>query len=104
MKTYDTLSKAVDALQEDGYTTDFKLRFDCLVCEGFDKNFQPDDFEVVEVHRFEGMTNPSDNSVLYAIEASDGKKGTLIDAYGAYSDPISIEMIEKFQMPNRSKI
>lgn len=103
MKTYETLSEAVTDLQKDGYTHDFQMNFDCLTCEGVDQSYHPDTFDVDQVHRFEGMTNPGDSSVIYAIQAKDGRKGLLIDAYGAYSDPISIEMIEKFQMPNRSK-
>ena len=33
------------------------------------------------------MSNPSDESVVYAIESRDGVRGTLIDASGAYADP-----------------
>jgi len=32
------------------------------------------------------MSDPEDNSIIYAIESKDGHKGILIDAYGAYSD------------------
>lgn len=28
------------------------------------------------------MTNPADNSILYAISTSDGQKGLRIDGYG----------------------
>jgi len=33
------------------------------------------------------VSNPSDESVVYAIESRDGVRGTLIDASGAYADP-----------------
>ncbi len=103
MKSYDTLSEAVNDLQKVGYTHDFKLKFDCLSCEGVDRSYGSQDFEVESVHRFEGMSDPDDNSILYAVSTDDGRKGLLIDAYGVYSDPISIEMIDKLKMPNRSK-
>jgi hypothetical protein len=32
------------------------------------------------------MSVPDDNAVLYVIETADGTKGTLIDAYGIYTD------------------
>lgn len=43
------------------------------------------------------MTNPDDSSVLYVIESKDGnRKGTLVSAYGMYSEGMSEEMIQKF--------
>jgi hypothetical protein len=58
----------------------------------------PAEFQISQVHRFEGMTNPADNTVLYAIEGKHGDKGVLVDAYGAYSDPLSAAMIEKLRI------
>jgi hypothetical protein len=55
----------------------------------------PDDFEVTEVYRFEGMTDPDDQSVLYALESKDGIKGTLVNGYGLYSDGATDELIAK---------
>jgi hypothetical protein len=37
-------------------------------------------------YRFEGMTNPSDMSILFAIEFDDGSKGTLAAPYGSQGD------------------
>jgi len=101
MKTYDTLSEALNDAQNRGYTFDFNLLENCIECKSLDKNFQPDQFNIVEVHRFEGMTNPDDNSVLYLIETEDGTKGTLVDAYGTYADSLSREMIEKLKIAAR---
>ena len=103
MKAYETLSEAVDDLQKQGYTDELKFKFDCLECESTKKSYGADDFQVDSFYRFEGMSDPDDNSVVYAISSNDGRKGMLIDAYGVYSDPISIELIEKLKMPNRSK-
>lgn len=58
----------------------------------------PDDFEVVQVHRFEGMTDPEDQSVLYAITSKNGVKGTLVNGYGIYSDPISDKLMAKLHI------
>jgi hypothetical protein len=53
---------------------------------------------VVKYYRFEGDSNPDDNTVLYVIETSRGEKGLLLDAYGAYSGNVSNEMIHKLKM------
>ena len=97
METYDTLSQALQTLQARGYTYDFNLVENCIDCSELQKSFQADQFEVVETYRFEGMSSTDDSSVLYAIEATDGTKGTLIDAYGVYADSLSEEMLAKFR-------
>jgi hypothetical protein len=39
-----------------------------------------------EYHRFEGVSDPDDMCIVYGIEGQGGIRGTLVDAYGAYSD------------------
>jgi hypothetical protein len=51
--------------------------------------FKPEQVKIINFFRFEGMSDPEDNSILYVIETDNGLKGTLIDAYGAYGDAIS---------------
>lgn len=58
---------------------------------------QSEEFNVDEVHRFEGMSSTDDNSILYAISSKDGIKGTLVDAYGIYAENISEEMRKKLR-------
>lgn len=50
------------------------------------KFYQPEDLKIIKTYRFEGDSNPDDNSVLYIIEATDGTLGYSIDAYGVYSN------------------
>lgn len=96
MYVYETLSQAINGLRDRGYTTDFNLAENCLVCNG--KEFRIDDFEIVEVHRFEGMTDPDDSSILYAVESKDGEKGLLVSAYGVYAEGMSAEMAAKLSI------
>jgi hypothetical protein len=42
-------------------------------------------------------------SILYAIETSDGRKGTLVDAYGFYSDDETGEFINQIEI-NKKKV
>jgi hypothetical protein len=50
------------------------------------KLYQPDDLKIIKTFRFEGDSDPSDNTILYLIEANDGLTGYSIDAYGVYSN------------------
>jgi len=51
------------------------------------KIFRPDEVVIREYRRFEGVSDPDDMSIVYAIETEGGTRGTLVDAYGVYSDP-----------------
>ena len=86
--TYMTdLEKCVKRLEEKGYTEQFRVEKKVLQSTtDKKKKYKPADVKAVNFYRFEGVSNPDDMSILYAIETVDGTKGTLIDAYGVYSD------------------
>ncbi|SJZ97560.1 hypothetical protein [Sediminibacterium ginsengisoli] len=87
-----TLVECVNKMVTDGYTEDFTVADGKLKSLKTEKLYSPAEVSVVNFFRFEGQSDPQDNSILYAIETSDGAKGTLIDAYGPYAD----ENISKF--------
>ncbi len=96
MQSYETVTEALSKLKEIGYTLDFNIRFDQLHCAENNICLHPEAFEITEIFRFEGDTNPSDEDIVYAITSIDGKwKGTLTSAYGMYADSVSTEMIRK---------
>ncbi|MEO5911143.1 MAG: phosphoribosylpyrophosphate synthetase [Pelobium sp.] len=84
---FETLSEAMNGLKEKGFTYEFDYKDSCLVEGSGGKEFNANQLKVVEIHRFEGMSNPDDNTILYAIDCSDGSKGLVVDAYGMYADP-----------------
>ena len=101
----DTLVETLEQLKKEGFTYDFNLTAHALEVhsdEGISLTLSPDDFNIVKVFRFEGMTNPSDESILYAIESNTGLKGTILSSYGMYADAMSNEMIKK--LDTRSSI
>lgn len=100
MENYQTLSEAINELRAQGYTEDFNLMEDCIECGRRKSKFKSIDFKVDKFFRFEGMTDPDDSSILFAISASDGSKGLLVDAYGTYSAKLSQDMIESLRMPH----
>lgn len=93
MYVYDTITVAIKGLKERGYKLDFNLKENCLICD--EEQFNPAEFEITEVYRFEGDTDPSDEAVVYAIESHNGKKGVLVNAFGIYADPLSDEIVKK---------
>jgi len=102
MQSYDTVTEAVENLKARGYNIDFNLAFDQIICPNDNISLKPHEFEIVEVHRFEGESNPSDEDVVYAIESEDGKlKGVITSAFGPYADSMSNEMMQKLSMHTR---
>lgn len=98
MKDYGTLSEAINKLKsEEGYIYNFNLIDEHLAISEKEK-FSDDEFEVDKILRFEGMSNPDDNSILYAISTSNFKKGILIDGYGISGGQVSKEMMNKLHM------
>jgi hypothetical protein len=99
MANYDTVSVALNSLKERGFTRDFNIAFDKIICKETNECLNPHEFEITEVYRFEGESNPSDEAVVYAVESQDGNiKGVLVNAYGLYADPISDDMIKKLSI------
>lgn len=98
MQSYDTLTEALDDLRKQGFTRDYNLKADCLKCQQDALELRPEDFEIVNFYRFEGMTDPGDEAILYAIEEKDGRRGTLVNAYGPYADEPSAEMVQKLNV------
>jgi len=90
-----TVSEVLSKLKSEGYTVDFNLKENCLVCGGDTPDIDPEDFVVDRHFRFEGVSDPGDEAIVYAISSEKhGLKGTLINAYGVYSDPLSARMIK----------
>ena len=76
----------LDKAVEKGYDVSFKATENGLKCMGSGRVYSPEEVTVPNFFRFEGISDPGDMSILYEIETNDGCKGTLIDAYGVYSD------------------
>ena len=99
MHSYETVVAALDDLKVRGYTLNFNIAFDKISCNENDICLDPDEFEIVEVYRFEGDSNPDDEDVLYAVQSKDGSiKGAISSAYGHYADSVSDEIIKKLSI------
>ena len=99
MENYETVVAALAGLKSRGYQLNFNIAFDKIICDDSGICLNPHEFEIKEVHRFEGDTNPDDEDVVYAIQSKDGSiKGSMTSAYGVYADSASTEMLQKLSM------
>lgn len=99
MESYVTLSETMNQLRKEGYVEDFNLQQNCLECRNGKFKVFADEFKIDKYFRFEGQSNPSDSSILYAISSDKHDlKGVLVNGYGIYSDPVTDEMLQKLEI------
>lgn len=96
--SYETLSQAMNELKEKGFTYEFDFKDGFLCCSSEAGKYDRKDLKIVEIYRFEGITDPEDSSILYAIEGNDGTKGLVVDAYGMYADADKTEFMSNIEM------
>jgi hypothetical protein len=94
MESCATLAGALEDLRQRGYARQFAVAGDRLRDLADGQTFTAEDLRIREYHRFEGVSDPDDMSIVYAIESRSGARGTLVDAFGAYSDPAVSAFLE----------
>jgi hypothetical protein len=83
----NSLSMVMAKAVKNGYTESFKVTGKGMISQDDPEHpYAPEDIQVINFYRFEGESDPADNSIMYQIETEDGHKGVLVDAYGAYAD------------------
>lgn len=90
---YATVVEAINQLREKGYTRDFNLEANCLVCG--DGKFTDEEFDVEEVYKYEGMSDPADEATVYGIASATGIKGILVTGSGSEVDARSAQILKK---------
>ena len=83
----ETLAQATNRLTAAGYDGQFLVRGDRVECRVCNQAFSAEELTVDETVRFEGMSDPSDEAVLFAITAPCGHRGTLVATYGPEMPP-----------------
>jgi hypothetical protein len=89
-----TLTGTLDDLARRGFTERFGVAGDGLRSAEGGKTFRAEDLLIREFYRFEGVSDPDDMSIVYAIESRDGTRGTLVDAFGVYASPAVGRVLE----------
>lgn len=90
---YATPTEAINELRDKGYNLDFHIKGNHLISN--EEEYDANNFDIGDVYRYEGESDPGDETTVYAICSKNGHKGVLVMAYGAYSDEISPEIMKK---------
>lgn len=87
MKSFESALEAIQDLNKRGYTANLSLEGDTIDDKAQGIKMTADDFEINEFYRFEGASNPSDMSIVYAVESPKYHlKGVLVNAFGTYAN------------------
>jgi len=90
---YATVTEAIKQLKKQGFTLDFNLLENQLMCS--DGAYPADEFEIVDLYRYEGESDPADEATVYALSSASGIKGVLVSGYGISTDEVSIETLKQ---------
>lgn len=88
-----SIASLLEQLEHHGFVHNWKVQDRHLVSDRVTERYRPESLSILAVYRFEGITDPQDEQIIYALEAQDGTRGILIDAYGAYADPSIAEFV-----------
>jgi hypothetical protein len=86
-----------EVLQEKGFNEEFQIAGEGLKALSSGKIYQPQDLKILEHFRYEGITNPDDEAVMYVVETNDGLKGIIVDAFGIYANSELADFMKKVE-------
>ena len=96
-----TMVACINSLVRAGFTEDYKIAGGKMRALKRERNYLPEEVKILNFYRFEGESDPADNSILYAIETTDGSRGTIVDAYGPYADSKISSFLENVDLCNK---
>ena len=102
MEEMATMTEVINKLRTDGYTEDFNLQQNSLVCRDGHYTVFHNEFVIDKVYRFEGDSDPADEATVYAISSPKYDiKGVLVNGAGIYTDTLTDEMLESLKMSGK---
>jgi hypothetical protein len=81
----NTLSEILEKLRLKNLDNELKMTDHGKMQSDRGKIYNPEDLTIIKTYRFEGDSDPADNSILYLLEDKDQQIGYILDAYGMYS-------------------
>lgn len=96
MYHYAPVSQALDELKESGFTVDFNIQESRILNN-------PNDFEIVQVYRYEGDTDPGDEATVFGIKSITGEKGVYVAGLSAFTDNSAAMVLHELSIKGRAE-
>jgi hypothetical protein len=93
---YTTVLEALEDLREKGFHHDFNIHHEAITAN-------PNEYTVVHVYRYEGDSDPDEESVVYGIISISGEKGVFVAGFSPNSENQAALILEKLYIENSGK-
>jgi len=95
MYHYATVEKALQELKQKGFTIDFNIEEQKILQN-------PSNFGIVEIYRYEGMSNPDDESTVYGIQNFvTGEQGVFVAGNLSFAENDVAKLLLKLEIEDR---
>ena len=94
---YSSLVEAHQDLVKKGYDRNYNVLSAEKMEDDKGHKYSANQLSIDEFYRFEGESDPGDNSIIYAVRANDGSRGTLVDTYGAQGSMDAAQFVLKVE-------
>lgn len=93
---YCTVLKALEELNRKGFIHDFNLQ---------DENIKrnPQHYAIEHIYRYEGDSNPDDESIVYGINCNSGERGVYVAGFSANSETEAAMILGKLGEKRNNK-
>ena len=95
MYHYATVSKALEQLNEKGFTYDFNLNEIDIIAH-------PENYEIVHIYRYEGQSDPGDEATVYGIKShNNGNNGVFVAGFSANSENDAARVLSELSIKDK---
>lgn len=94
----DTLSERMHHLRDNGWTGQFSIEDGAIHCHECARDATPEDVVVDQFNRFEGQSDPGDESILFAITMPCGHRGALPVSFGKDAEPEDADVARRLRL------
>lgn len=92
---YAGAEQALSELREKGFITDYNF-YSHEIIEN------PNDFEIIYIYRYEGMSNPDDESTVYGIQnQTSGNKGVFVAGNLSFNEEGAAKVLLQLEINGR---
>jgi hypothetical protein len=85
---YTTVLEALEELKEKGFVYDYNINHEHIVAN-------PEYFSIEHVYRYEGDSDPDEESIVYGIISITGDKGVFVSGFSANSNNKAAQILGK---------
>ncbi|HZO12610.1 MAG TPA: hypothetical protein VFB62_05120, partial [Polyangiaceae bacterium] len=94
----EMLSKVIERLEAKGYSDDLRACPEGLRAIGSGKTYAPEALVIDEVARFEGVSDPDDEAVVFALRSpQEGPIGTYVVPFGPAMQPPDADIVHRLR-------